>query len=501
MIDALLGLSFNLHAQKGTYALLLGSGISRSAGIPTGWEMTLDLVVRLAHMQKHDCRLDPAGWYLETVKKEPDYSELLAEIAPTSAAQQQLLKSAFEPNERELEEGKKVPTPAHRAIARLVQLGYVRVIVTTNFDRLLEVALQAQGIAPVVVASPDAAKGAPPLAHSPCTIVKVHGDYLDSRLKNSTDALSRYDKAIDRLLDQVFDEYGLIVSGWSADYDIALRAAMERCKARRYPTYWTTLSKPTGAAQRLIDLRGAHMISTLGADAFFTSLLEKVEALEEFDRPHPITTQAAIVVLKRYLSESKYHIALHDTFLAQAIGVNETVNATFAEYAKGVPSKEAVPKLMQKLEASSEILVHMFATASFYTNAKQARPAFDAFHKLVAAPVPSNGYQAWLSLYKYPALLAVYAAGITAMAAENYAVLQLMASRPSVRLRHREDGLPAPVEIYTHSILERDHARQLLPGYERRHTPVSDYLFEQLRPIVAPFVASDAEYEAIIRCI
>ena len=60
MIDALLSLSFNLHAHKGTYALLLGSGISRSAGISTGWEITLDMVSRLAHLQQQDCRVDPA---------------------------------------------------------------------------------------------------------------------------------------------------------------------------------------------------------------------------------------------------------------------------------------------------------------------------------------------------------------------------------------------------------------------------------------------------------
>src|SRR4029079_4205680 len=107
------------------------------------------------------------------------------------------------------EEGKKLPTHAHAAIARLVRLGYIRVIITTNFDRLLEAALQAEAIAPVVIASADAAKGAPPFVHTPCTILKVHGDYLDSRLKNSVEALSRYDKAMDRLLDQVFDEYGL----------------------------------------------------------------------------------------------------------------------------------------------------------------------------------------------------------------------------------------------------------------------------------------------------
>ena len=217
----------------------------------------------------------------KNLERTPTIRGAFAAIAPTSAAQQQLLKAAFEPSDQERDERKKLPTPAHQAIARLVRLGYIRVIVTTNFDRLLETALQGEGIAPVVIASADAAKGAPPLVHNSCTVIKVHGDYLDSRLRNSVEALSQYDKAVDRLLDQVLDEYGLIVSGWSAEYDIALRRVFERCGSRRYPTYWTTISKPTTAAQGLIDLRNAQAIAIAGADEFFPALLEKVEAMEE----------------------------------------------------------------------------------------------------------------------------------------------------------------------------------------------------------------------------
>jgi hypothetical protein len=497
MIDALLSLSFNVHAHKGTYALLLGSGISRSAGIPTGWELTLEMIGKLANLQQQDCRADPAGWYAQTFGKEPDYAELLAAIAPTSAAQQQLLKYAFEPTDQEREDGRKMPTAAHAAIARLVRLGYIRVIVTTNFDRLLEIALQAEGIAPVVIASPDAAKGAPPFVHTPCAIIKVHGDYLDHRLKNSPDALARYDKAIDRLLDQVFEDYGLIVCGWSADYDTALRAAIERCKARRYPTYWTALSKPADTAQTLINLRTAQVITVTGADQFFASLLEKVEAMEEYNRPHPITVQSAVVTLKRYLAEDKYRIALHDLFVREADACNATCAGAFDRVQQKTPSKETAPELMRRLEASTEILMHMFATASFHAAPAQAKPVFDAFHRLAARAEAPGGYNVWISLRRYPALLALYAAGLAGMAAENFAVLTVIASRPSIPSRSREEDLSASLRLNAHDVLERDHARAVLPGAERNHTPFNDHLFNVLKPVVAPFVASEAKYQRL----
>jgi NAD-dependent SIR2 family protein deacetylase len=87
----------------------------------------------------------------------------------------QLLRGFFEPTEEDRQEKRKLPTSAHRAIAELVAKGYFRVLVTTNFDRLLESALTDIGIQPVVIATADAAKGALPLAHSRCTIIKVNG--------------------------------------------------------------------------------------------------------------------------------------------------------------------------------------------------------------------------------------------------------------------------------------------------------------------------------------
>jgi hypothetical protein len=51
MIDPLISLAFAMQSNKGVYALLLGSGVSRAAQIPTGWEVVLDLVEKLAHLQ------------------------------------------------------------------------------------------------------------------------------------------------------------------------------------------------------------------------------------------------------------------------------------------------------------------------------------------------------------------------------------------------------------------------------------------------------------------
>ncbi|HXP88305.1 MAG TPA: SIR2 family protein [Bryobacteraceae bacterium] len=211
MIDPSLSLAVSIQGNPGVYALLLGSGVSRSSGVPTGWEIVAELIRMVAKLKGEECGDDPQGWYSTSFGRGPDYSEILNHIAKSPAERMQLLRRYFEPTDEERQEGRKLPTPAHRAIAELVAKGYFRVLITTNFDRLLESALADLGIQPVVISTPDAAKGALPLAHSRCTVVKLNGDYLDTRLKNTGDELARYEDAIERLLDQVFDEYGLVV--------------------------------------------------------------------------------------------------------------------------------------------------------------------------------------------------------------------------------------------------------------------------------------------------
>lgn len=169
MLDPILSLASSVHSNKGVYALLLGSGISRSAGIPTGWEIIIDLVERIAAMSQEDCKPDPEKWYVQKYSEEPNYSKLLDMLAKTPAERNQLIRPFIEPTEEEREEGKKAPTKAHKAIAELCRKGYIKVIITTNFDRLMETALVEAGVTPTVISNPDGVDGAMPITHSQCT--------------------------------------------------------------------------------------------------------------------------------------------------------------------------------------------------------------------------------------------------------------------------------------------------------------------------------------------
>lgn len=179
MIDPIVKLAVSMRARRGTFALLLGSGISRSASIPTGWDIVQRLATDIAVGLGEVAPSDPIEWYRGKFGKEPDYSELLEELGQTPAERSLIIKGYIEPTDEERGQGLKLPTDAHQAIAELVASRYIRVIVTTNFDRLLELALTELGITPSVIDSADDLREVIPLAHNDCTIIKVNGDYVD----------------------------------------------------------------------------------------------------------------------------------------------------------------------------------------------------------------------------------------------------------------------------------------------------------------------------------
>jgi ribosomal protein L40E len=84
---------------------------------------------------------------------------------------------------------------------------------------------------------------------------------------------------VDSLLDKVMDEYGFIVSGWSAEWDAALRGAFDRSKSKRYSMFWASRNAPREDAARLIEARGGEFVQITNPDTFFTGIGQGLASL------------------------------------------------------------------------------------------------------------------------------------------------------------------------------------------------------------------------------
>ena len=496
MIEPEISLAFSVHSKKGTYALLLGSGVSRAAGIPTGWEIVLDLIKKLAATNGEDCSADPETWFVNKYNEEPDYSNILEYFSKSPTTRSQILRPYFEPNDEEREENLKMPTQAHKSIANLVKEGYVKVILTTNFDRLLEQALEQVGIRPSVISTQDSIKGAPPLPHTDCLMIKLHGDYLDARIKNSPKELASYNSELKKLLDRILSEYGLIICGWSADWDTALVSAFERCKNHRFQTFWTSKDEPKANAERLINLRKAEIIKIKGADTFFKDLEEKVISIQEFNRPHPLSTQTAIATIKRLLRDRSQDIRLHD-FVTEL--VEDTYNNlspdNFPIKKNDAPiSEDTLISRVKIYESYVERLLNVMIAGCYWGDESTTNLWVKGLQRIANSSGDGEGSLLWINLRLYPALLLFYGACLGSILSNNFQCFASLIHHVWVRLGIEEENLFYYMHEHNKEPINND-AAQILIGGEKMVAPLSIYLFEKLREPFREYLTSEIEYQ------
>lgn len=496
-VDLGLMMALSVHAHKGVYAVLLGSGVSRSAGVPTGWDVVKNLITRLAAASGVANLEDAEAWYKKEFSKEPSYSDLIEMLAPTPPERMSLLKDFFEPTEKERDEGLKVPTAAHRAIACLVARGFIRVIVTTNFDKLTERVIEAEGVTPTIVSSPDGIAGMMPLPHVRCLIVKVHGDYLDTRIKNTPGELAVYDSETNTLLDRIFSEYGLIVCGWSGDWDPALAEAIRRSTRHRFSTYWMLHGKLSDRASELVNHRQAAVIPIDTADNAFADLDARVEALEAQRVADPMSPRIAIAMTKRFLSEHRYRIQLQDLVLGELKAVCRQFTAHAFPLGSLRPNEEPYRERVERFEVLCANLAPVVAAGVYWGDRD-----FDGLwcrcveSLLRAATRPGGGFSDRLS--RYPANVVAYSAGLAALQRNRLDWLKQLlydtALTDDYKAKQEVGAIIGAGRCIGHE--EGQYLHQRDPRTTLR-TPGSDWMALRLPPMLADVFGDDLDVVSV----
>jgi hypothetical protein len=484
-------LAFSVYENKGVFAVLLGSGLSRAASIPTGWEITLDLIRRVAWAQRVKEQTDWADWYRKKVGKEPNYSTLLEALASSPEERRSILHSYIEPTEEDREEGRKLPTVAHHALADLVGGGYIRVIITTNFDRLMENALRERGIEPTVIASVDALSGAEPITHTKCYILKLHGDYKDARILNTDAELSAYPPQYDTLLDRILDEHGLIVCGWSGEWDHALRAALLRAPNRRYSVYWAARGKLAASAKELADHRRARIIPITDANSFFKTLRERVETLALSQRQNPLSIELLVNSAKRFLAKPEHRIQLHELFADEIDRL--LVRLDGPDFAPQFQWDQAKFRArVNAYESATEPLARMAGVLGRWGDDRETTIILDVIRTLCRhAERIGDGLPNYSILRSYPAVLGFTAYGLGLTRAERWGVLHHVFSS-------RIDGQYSnPSRAIERLFLRSPDAWKHMEGLEQRLTALSDHLCRLFSEWGNSFAALTADFELL----
>jgi NAD-dependent SIR2 family protein deacetylase len=179
--DRLDGLIKKIRKAPRTFAVLIGAGVSKSAGIPLAGEI-VEMLVR----DKVDALLKQSPGLIQEKAKEMLMKQGYFQDPARFYSDSIRLRYETRDDRQKFFDGLirgKQPTVAHRVLATLVKDRFVDTIFTTNFDDLMEKALRDTDV-PFKVLSHDELANYADIRGDYANVIKLHGDYLYTNIKN-----------------------------------------------------------------------------------------------------------------------------------------------------------------------------------------------------------------------------------------------------------------------------------------------------------------------------
>jgi hypothetical protein len=411
-LDPIMSLAIALAEAPGSCACLLGAGVSVDADVPTGWGIFQDGLRRL-YQQESETNTAPTeeeltAWLVGRGYDILGYSSLLDLITPDPAVRRQMLAGYFDGVD---------PGPAHELLAELAATGVIKVFITTNFDRLLEQALRARGIEPVVVSDDATLKAAPKREHSDVFIVKAHGDYMQETIRNTPSELAELDPELAAELQRIADNYGVLVIGWSGR-DAAL-AEILRKRNSRYGMWWLSITDlPEDETQALIETTGSRTIVRAGAAEFLAELKRRLDAHAQYQTgDDPGTVHDEMLALVKHGDA----VAVDEMLRRERYAFESTIEAVIATHVQD-GSEAAVKDGWSKVGPATDRRIASLVPLALH------RP--ELFGREIGGMVtwassarPQNGLVAWLESWRFPFWIIGMTTGSLAVRLERFAPL------------------------------------------------------------------------------
>lgn len=443
MDDSGIPVAYAMQASPKRYALFLGAGISFSAGLPSGKNLAADMVRAIAKSRGET--IEGSGdadicfrWFEDFFEDEFEgpvtFDKLMKKLGAEEENRRDILQPFLLPKD---ETGAPIPlkpTTAHQMIAKLVKDNIVSIIITTNFDPLLEDAIKDIGIRPVVIRS-DSKQPLMSVFPDICRIVKVNGDFENLNLKITPEDLKSYDPEIEDYLKRICAEYGLIVCGWSGDYDTGLQEILKKLTLRRYPTFWC-LRPDSKIPDDLYKHLRPVPIDIDSADQFFTVLNTVVGRLQTVDQVQPLTVSVAVRKVMDVLQQPRPDIVLSQLIHTQTDIILEELSREGYAPSGTINAPEIFIDRINGLTKKTAPVAAMLATLAYYDD-KYADLIYDSVERLINIKFaePFAGEIAGISSEKsfrdhlyflrmLPALIVIYATGIAATKSEHFNTLE-----------------------------------------------------------------------------
>lgn len=239
------------QADPREFSVFLGAGASRSSGVPLASEMIKEWR-QLAFREQAPAGADFNAWQKAQpwFESEMEYSELFESLYPDERARQKYVEPKVEDA---------FPGWGYLYLANIIRSGHFNLVFTTNFDDLVSEALTQYVRYNAVMCAADSDVATINASTARAKIVKLHGDYLFKRLKNTLDDLEQLDPNMERKFREFAQQCGMLVLGY-AGRDHSVMHVLEELLATEdaFPTgiYWG-VRNPAEARPAILDALAA----------------------------------------------------------------------------------------------------------------------------------------------------------------------------------------------------------------------------------------------------
>jgi hypothetical protein len=189
-----------------------------------------------------------------------------------------------------------------------------------------------------------------------------------------------------------------------------------------------------------------------------------------------IEEHSLLDLAKEYLSEYKNRIKLDDL-------ITQELRSAISKYSidKFSPydniDAESFTMRLEKYEEVTERLQTIVTALCYWGDHTHVKTLEKIFARQIDA-IDERGH--WTNLQYYPILLLQYYGGISAIASENYKMLQVILAGPVNDDRRNERTEITGLVIKQITDFNREF--KLIPGHERNHVPRSEYLYKLILP-------------------
>jgi SIR2-like domain len=418
-LDPLLQLAVGMAVTPGGYAVLLGSGVSLEAGVPSGERILRDTRERL---YRTEVGRDAAGseeldlWLSQGGFDSLGYSGLLEAIFPARQARRDFITGFFR---------NASPGPTHLVLAEFASRGLMRVFITTNFDPLLEQALAARGLQPVVVSDAASLESAPSRETVETFVVKAHGDAGQLTLRNTLAEIEELGPRMQSELEEICARHGVLTLGYSGR-DPAVGKALRKT-SNRFGLYWGARHRPVAAdATDILAATSGRLIIRPSAHDLVAELDDRVgQWLANPTGQTPTSVRSEMIERLRAMDG----VGLSDLAREERLHFEARVFELIGEAAEKFGPYDPLPQELKPLEGDLAALIERKLASGFILieHGGGFAEEVDWLAALSARELPVKGdYAGWVQAPRRLVWMLIWAYGAFACARRRFSAIRLM---------------------------------------------------------------------------